>query len=97
MLRRASRRVFDISGQVRGAYSLGAHSLWIERSTGALIGHPEVKYTVETVCSILKKGAVCWMTMAADDAALQTFENGAVTLDGELPSAGPGQAFERKP
>ncbi len=92
------KKSFDISGQVRGAYSLGAHSLWIERSTGALIGHLEVKYTVETVCSILKKGAVCWMTIAADDAALQTFEHGAVTLDGEAaPALVPAEAFARKP
>ncbi|MGP8172978.1 MAG: hypothetical protein ACLP7O_00355 [Terracidiphilus sp.] len=92
------KKSFDISGPIHGAYSLGAHNLWIERATGALIGHPEVKYTVETVCSILKKGAVCWMAMAADDAALQTFEHGAVTLDGEAaPALVPAEAFAKKP
>jgi hypothetical protein len=92
------KKSFDISGPIHGAYSLGAHSFWIERATGALIGHPEVKYTVETVCSILKKGAVCWMAMAADDAALQTFEQGAVALDGEAaPALVPAQAFAKKP
>jgi hypothetical protein len=92
------KKSFDISGPIHGAYSLGAHSFWIERATGTFIGHPEVKYTVETVCSILKKGAVCWMSMAADDAALQTFEHGAVALDGEAaPALVPAQAFAKKP
>jgi hypothetical protein len=57
-----------------------------------------MNYTVETVCSVLKKGAVCWMAMAADKAGLQTFENGAVALDGEVPAAlVPATAFEKKP
>jgi hypothetical protein len=92
------KKTFDISDPVHGAYSLGAHSFWIERATGSVIGHPEVKYTVETVCSVLKKGAVCWMTMAADDAAMQIFEHGSVTLDGEAPAAlVPAAAFDKKP
>jgi hypothetical protein len=53
---------------------------------------------VETVCSILKKGAVCWMAIAADDAALQSFEHGAVTLDSEVPAPlVPADAFVKKP
>lgn len=92
------KRTFEISDPVYGAYSLGTHSVWVERATGSLIGHPEVKYTIETVCSVLKKGAVCWMAMAADDAELQIFENGAVTLDGEAPAAlVPANAFQKKP
>ena len=89
---------FDISDPLYGAYSLGAHSVWIERATGTLKDHAEVKYTVETVCSVLKKGAVCWMTMAADQDALQTFENGAVKLDSDAPAAlVPASAFAKKP
>lgn len=89
---------FDLAEPVYGAYSLGAHSVWIERAKGTLKGHPEVPYTVETVCSILKKGAVCWMAMAADDAALQTFEHGGVTLDSEAPTPlVPADAFVKKP
>jgi len=92
------KKSFEISDPVYGAYSLGTHSVWIERATGALIGHPEVKYTVETVCSVLKKGAVCWMSITADADALQTFEHGAVTLDGEAPAAlVPAEAFQKKP
>jgi hypothetical protein len=92
------KKSFDLADPLRGAYSLGAHSVWIERAKGTLIGHAEVKYTVETVCSILKKDAVCWMTMAADDAALQSFEHGAVTLDNEAPAAlVPANAFAAPP
>jgi hypothetical protein len=92
------KNTFDITDPVYGAYSLGSHNFWIERATGLLKDHHEIKYTVETVCSVLKKGAVCWMTMAADDAALQTFESGAVRLDGEAPAAlVPANAFAKKP
>jgi hypothetical protein len=53
---------------------------------------------VETVCSILKKGVVCLVTMAADDAALQAFENGAVTLDDDAATAlVPADALQKKP
>jgi hypothetical protein len=89
---------FDLAEPVYGVYSLGSHSLWIERAKGTLKDHPELQYTVETVCSILKKGAVCWMAIAADDAALQTFEQGAVTLGSEAPtSLVPADAFVKKP
>jgi hypothetical protein len=92
------KKTFDISNPVHGAYVMGSHNLWIERATGNLKGHPEVQYTVETVCSILKKGAVCWMDMSADDAALEVFEHGSVTLDGEAPAAlVPATAFDKKP
>jgi len=89
---------FNVENPVRGAYSLGSHKLWIERATGVPKGHPEAKYTLETVCSILKKGAVCWMSMSANDAALHTFEGGAVTLDGEASAAlVSADAFAKKP
>jgi hypothetical protein len=89
---------FDISGPSYASYSLGNHSVWIERATGTLIGHPEIKRTVETVCAILKKGAVCWLMLAADDDALQAFEHGSVTLDSDAPAAlVPATAFDKKP
>jgi hypothetical protein len=92
------RQNFDIAEPVYGSYSLGSHSVWIERVHGSLKGHSEVQYTVETVCSVLKKGAVCWMALAADEAALQTFEHGAVALDSEAPTAlVPADAFVKKP
>jgi hypothetical protein len=92
------KQSFDIGEPAYGAYSLGSHSMWIERAKGTPKGHPELPYTVEIACSLLKKAAVCWMAMAADDAALHTFERGAVTLDGEALSAlVPATAFDKKP
>jgi hypothetical protein len=91
-------QTFDISDPVYGAYSLGTHSMWIQRSRGAAKGHPELQYTVETVCTILKKGAVCWMALGADKEGLAIFEKGAVSLDGDAqPVLVPATAFEKKP
>jgi hypothetical protein len=92
------KRSLEIASPVNNTYTLGTHSLWIERAAGSLIDHPEIKRTMETVCGVLKKSVVCWMTMAADDASLQTFEHGSVTLDGEAPVAlVPATAFDKKP
>lgn len=92
------KRSFVISDPAYGAYTLGTHSLWIERAQGVVIGHPEAHYTVEITCSLLKQGAACWMTMAADDADLHAFEQGNVALDGEAPAAlVPATAFDKKP
>ena len=92
------KQSFDIGEPVYGSYQLGTHGMWIERAKGAPKGHPELPYSVEIACSLLKKAAVCWMAMAADDAALHTFEHGAVTLDGEAPMAlVPLTAFDKKP
>ncbi len=92
------KKTFVISEPDYGAYTLGTHSLWIERAKGVVIGHPEAQYTVEIACSLLKKGAVCWMAMAANDDALHTFERGNVSLDGEAPAAlVPATAFDKKP
>jgi hypothetical protein len=91
------KKSLTISNPEYDAYTLGTHSMWIERANGALIDHPETKYSFEIVCSVLKKGAVCWMSMAQDDAAMQTFEHGAVSLDGEAPAAlVPASVFKTK-
>jgi hypothetical protein len=92
------KNTFDISDPIHGSYALGTHSLWIERAKGVMKDHAQMKYTVETVCSVLKKGAVCWMAMAATDDGLHTFEQGAVALDGEAPAAlVPANAFQKAP
>jgi hypothetical protein len=92
------KKSFDVSEPVYSAYMLGTHRMWIERANGTPIGHPEPNYRVETACSILKKAAVCWMLIGADDAALQIFEHGAVTLDGDAAAAlVPATAFEKRP
>ncbi len=84
---RAMQKSIKLENPFHGAYTLGTHHMWIERATGAPIAHPEEKGTVETVCTILKRGIACWTTFAGDDAALKTFEQGAVTLEGEAATA----------
>ncbi len=92
------KQSFDISDPVYGDYSLGSHNMWIERAKGTPKGHPEASYTVEITCTLLKKGAVCWMALAAGDDALKVIDEGAVALEGEKPEAlVPATAFEKKP
>jgi hypothetical protein len=93
------RQSFDISAPVYGDYKLGSHSMWVERAKGTPKGHPEVPpYTIEISCTLLKKGAVCWMAVAANDASLKIIEDGAATLEGEAPTAlVPATAFAKKP
>ncbi len=92
------KQSFDITDPVYGDYTLGTHSMWIERAKGTPKGHPEAPYTVEIACTLLKKGAVCWMVLAANDDALKIIEGGAVELEGENPiSLVPKTAFEKKP
>lgn len=89
---------FDLAAPVFGAYTLGKHSMWVERAQGTPKGHPEVSYTVEIACSLLKKAAVCWMTMAADANSLKVFETGPVTLEDDPATAlVPATAFDKKP
>ena len=92
------KQEFDLIDPVFGLYSLGSHRLWIERAKGSPKGHPETQYTMEIACSILQKGAACWMTMAADEASLHAFENGSVTLDGDAATPlVPASAFDKAP
>lgn len=82
----------------RGSYALGTHKLEIDRSRGTPKGHPNTPYTMEIICTVLKKGAVCWMAVAADDAALKAFEQSQVALEGDNPAAlVPATAFDKKP
>jgi len=92
------RAIFDFGEPTFGSYKLGNHSIWIERAKGNPKGHPEMGYTLEIACSLLKRSAVCWMTVAGDDASLKQFEGNAVTLDGDFfLELVPATAFEKKP
>jgi hypothetical protein len=92
------RKIFDFGDPVYGSYAMGSHTLWIERAKGNPKGHPEMPYTLEIACGLLKKAAVCWMTVAGDDQALKDFEGTAVTLDGDsYPQLVPATAFDKKP
>jgi hypothetical protein len=81
------KQTFDVTDPVQGNYTLGSHAVWIERAKGSPKGHPESPFSFEIACTLLAKGAACWMTMAADAASLQAFENAPVTLDGERSAA----------
>lgn len=93
------RRSFDLGEPTYGSYSLGAHPFWIERAQGTPKGQTGAPaYTIEIACTPLKKAAVCWMTMAADEDSLKTFERSPVTLDADAPAAlVPATAFDKKP
>jgi len=85
---------FDLKDPIYGAYKSGSHSLWIERAHGNAKGHPEMTYTIETVCGLLDKSMVCWIGMMKDDANLKLFEDSLVTLEGDKPTAlVPANAF----
>jgi hypothetical protein len=92
------KQSFDMAEPVDVSYVLGTHSMWVERAQGSPKGHPEISYTVEIACSLLKKGAVCWMGMAADADALKAYESAPVSLEGDpaVPLV-PATAFQKKP
>jgi hypothetical protein len=48
-------------------------------------GQADKHYTIEISCALLSKAAACWLTMAADDASLEVFEHGAVSLESDSP------------
>ncbi len=77
------KQTFDITNPAVANYSLGSHKMWGERATGTVKGQPGSIYVLEIACTVLEKGAVCWLTMAADASSLQTFEQQPVTLDGD--------------
>ena len=92
------KQSFDIAEPTYGSYALGSHKLWIERVKGSPKGQANASYTIEIACAVLRKGAVCWMALAADEAGLLAFEHTKVALDGESPIAlVPPTAFVKKP
>ena len=92
------RQNLNVSNPVYGAYRLGTHNFWIERAVGIPKNHAGPEYTLEIACSVLRKSAVCWMTLAESAGALRDFENGIVALDGEPPVVlVPINAFVKNP
>lgn len=88
----------DLGEPVLGNYKLDGHLFWIERANGTLKENPTIPFTIEIACTVGKKAAVCWMTMAANQSALDTFEHGEVSVDGDKPTAlVPSGAFDKKP
>ena len=92
------RMIFNFGDPIYGSYAMGSHTMWIERAKGYPKGHPEMPYTLEIACGLLRQAAVCWMTVAGDDQALKDFEGTAVTLDKDaFPQLVPSTAFDKKP
>ncbi len=93
------KQTFDLkTDAVEATYSLGGHSMWAERVHGTPKGHPENHYIFEIACTVLEKGAACWMTMAADWPDLKAFEQATVSLEGGTPAAlVPEGTFPSKP
>lgn len=92
------KQTCDLADPVQGNYSLGNHAFWSERVKGTPKGHPNKPFIIETTCTILAKGAVCWTAMAKDTASLQTFEAAPVTLEGEsFPALIPANTFPPNP
>jgi len=82
------KQTFELkTDAVEATYTLGEHKMWAERVHGAPKGHPDNKYVFEIACTILEKGAACWMTMAADWPDLKAFEQASVSLGGSQPTA----------
>jgi hypothetical protein len=83
---------------VYGVYKSGAHGFWIERVNATVKGQGALGYTIEIACSVTKRAAVCWMTMAANNSALTAFEQMPVSLEGD-PAAAlvPANALDKKP
>jgi hypothetical protein len=77
------KQTFEVTNPVMNNYALGSHTMWVERANGTVKGQPQSKYTLEVACTLMAKGAACWMTMAADAADLQAFEQEPVTLEGD--------------
>jgi len=77
------KKTFAIFSQGQNNYSLGNHTIWIERADGTPLHRPEKPYTFEIACTVMAKGVACWMTMAADALSLRDFEQQEVTLEGE--------------
>ena len=92
------KQTFDMADPEYGSYSIGTHTMWVERVKGVPKRNPAATYTIEIVCSILKKAGVCFMAMEADEAGMRVFEHSLVALEGEPPAMLiPADAFVRKP
>jgi hypothetical protein len=78
---------FTVGESKTATYKLGSHNLWVERALSTAKADPAQKYTIETVCAMLKKAATCWIGMVKDDAALKVMEQSQVTLESDAPTA----------
>lgn len=76
------KETFDITTPVEVTYQLARHTMWIQRARAMTKGKSGPTYTLETVCTLLERAAVCWVARAGDEIGLHTFELVPVSLDG---------------
>jgi hypothetical protein len=89
------KQTFDITSPITATYEMAGHNFWIERARAIPKGKQLPMETLEVVCTLLRRAAVCWVVRAADEGALKTFEQMAVTLDGNPSSfLVPDKVFE---
>jgi hypothetical protein len=92
------KQTLDIIEPIAASYKLAGHAIWIQRAKATPKGKTAPQYTVEIACTVLEKGAVCWLAQAADAAALEAFEHASVTLDGAQAGAlVPQDVFVKNP
>lgn len=92
------KHTLDIMEPITASYRLVGHRFWIQRSKATAIGKTAPEYTVEIACTVLEKGAVCWLAQASDAAGLEAFEHSSVTLDGRNAGAlVPKDVFAKNP
>jgi hypothetical protein len=88
------KETLEITTSVSATYHLGGRAMWIQRAHATQKGNPGPMYTLETVCTLLSRAAVCWVARAGDEAGLLTFEGMPVTLDGNpSPALVPANVF----
>lgn len=92
------KQTLDIIEPITASYKLVGHKIWIERAKATPKGKTAPDYTVEIACTVLEKGAVCWLAQSADAAGLEAFEHATVTLEGVNAGAlVPNDVFAKNP
>lgn len=87
------KQISEVTGPIEVQYTLAGHTMWIQRARATPKGRT-FSYTIEIVCTLLSKAAVCWLVQAPDEAGLHVFEQAPVTLDGVLaPALVPANVF----
>lgn len=75
------KQTFDFANPLTASYKLAGHAMWINRMKATPRGKTAPVFTIEIACTLLTKGAVCWLAQAADMESLRVFEHSPVTLE----------------
>lgn len=75
------RQQFEMEEPATSTFALGHHAGWTARAKATPRG-TQLGYTIEVACTLVEKGSVCAMIVAADATTLSHFEQLPVVLDG---------------